>query len=53
MKKQYTQPQQKIIVMKYTTTLMSGSNTLGVGSGTKSATEALSREFDYGDDFDE
>ncbi len=47
MKKTYIQPTLQAIEMKYTTTLLSGSETLGVGSGTKSAGDALGHDDDY------
>lgn len=53
MKKQYIQPQMVAIEMKYTTTLMSGSGTLGVGTGTMSADDALSRRGNFFDDEEE
>lgn len=49
MKKTYIQPTLQAIEMKYTTTLMSSSNTLGIGSGTLDAEDALGR----GDEWDE
>lgn len=51
MKKTYIQPALEAIEMKYTTTLMAGSD-LGIGEGTLNATSALGRDFDFEDDED-
>jgi len=55
MKKTYIQPELEAIEMKYTTTLMAGSETLGFG-GTGDAGDALAPfvedNFDFGDDND-
>ena len=54
MKKTYIQPELVAIEMKYTTTLMAGSDTLGLGDGELDAADALVRESDdlnlFGDD---
>ena len=50
MKKTYIQPSIEAIEMKYSTTLMAGSE-LGIGEGTMSASEALGRDSDLDDDF--
>jgi hypothetical protein len=46
MKKTYIQPALEAIEMKYNTTLMAGSDTLGLGDGTLDAGNALGREGD-------
>ncbi len=48
MKKQYIQPALEVVKLKYSTQLMAES--LGVGSGTLSADEALGREYDFDDE---
>ena len=52
MKKTYIQPELEAIEMKYTTTLMAGSETLGFGGPDGDAGSALAPEdnFDFSDD---
>ena len=49
MKKQYINPTMDVVNMKMEQCLLTGSEKLGVGSGTMSVDKADSREFD---DFD-
>ena len=51
MKKTYIQPVLEVVKLKNSMELLAGSQTLGVGSGTLSADEALGRDFDF--NFDE
>ena len=50
MKKQYINPQVKVVVLKSRQQLLSGSDRLGIGAA-GSADNAESRDFDMDDDF--
>ena len=52
MKKTYSKPTATVVQMNYNTSLLAGSETMDVGSGTKSAGDALGRGYDFDSEYE-
>lgn len=51
MKKIYSKPTLTVVQMNYNTSLLAGSDPyIGVGSGTRSAGDALGRDYEFDDE---
>lgn len=54
MKKTYSKPTVTVVQMNYNTSLLAGSEqSMGVGSGTKSAGDALSPGYDFDSEYEQ
>ena len=54
MKKTYSKPTATVVQMNYNTSLLAGSEqSMGVGSGTRSAENALGRGYDFDSEYEQ